>query len=135
MYLNGQTMPHTISYNPATRFIEAEYQGDIFFDEIKEAASQFAQLARENTCNKILSDFREANNKLTTAEIYGLPKLLYEKFWYQHAAGAPIWRALVVKKDLADFHFFETISQNNALQTKVFTDMNEARQWLSAWQQ
>ncbi len=124
-------MAHTIVYNPDTQTIEIKLQGDITLNEIKELYSESARVAKQQNCFMFLSDYTEAKLKLSTLEIYDLPNILLETLAPSEISASTLKRALVVAKDLDDYHFFETITINRGQSTRIFQDVAEAKKWLS----
>lgn len=124
-------MTHTIFYNPDTKTIEIKFQGDITLNEVKELYSESMQVAKQQNCFVFLSDYREATMKLSTLEIFDLPKILSEIFATSEIPSYKLKRALVVEKDLEDYRFFEVVTSNRGQNTKIFQDIAEAEEWLS----
>ena len=67
---------------------------------------------------------------MTTSEIYNLPKLLSDITALEGLSATIFKRALVVKKNLEDFHFFETVTLNHMQNVRLFQDVDEAKRWL-----
>lgn len=123
-------MSHTIIYNSEEHMIEIKVQGDFFLSEAREISTETAQIVKEHDCFLILNDMREAMVKLSIAEVYNFPKILAALLASSGVDVHKMKRALVVKKDLKDYAFFETVTLNRAQSTKVFFDIDEARKWL-----
>jgi len=79
----------------------------------------------------ILNDMREAVMKLSTLEIYELPKLMSEASASSGLKMYNIKRAFVAATDLDDYKFFETVTANRGQYAKLFFDIDEAKKWLS----
>ena len=124
-------MSHTIAYNSDSHIIEIKFQGDIILSELQELFSESVRIAKEQNCFLFLSDYREATVKLSTLEIHNLPKILSDIFAPYGIPATKLKRALVVAKDLKDYHFFETVTLNSGQNTKIFQDVAEAKEWLS----
>lgn len=110
--------------------IEIKVQGDFFLSVAKELITEAAQIATEHDCFLVLNDMRGATVKLSMLEIYELPKTLRNIFASLGLNVHKLRQALVVKKDLKDFDFYETVTVNRSQHVKYFLDMNEARKWL-----
>jgi hypothetical protein len=95
-------MTHTIIYNQDTQTIEIKFQGDITFNEVIELYSESAKVVKQQNCFVFLSDYTDATMKLSTFEIYDLPRMLSEIFTASEISVHKIKRALVVAKDLKD---------------------------------
>ena len=123
-------MLHTLFFNSETKTIEAKMIGDLTFCGTKELITQLAQMAKENNCNLLLNDFNEAIIKLSTFEIYELPKIMLDTFTSVGLNVRLMKRALIVKKDLQDYTFYETVTKNSGQNAKIFNDIDEAKEWL-----
>jgi len=123
-------MPHTITYNPDLSIIKIKFEGNITLNETKEIFSESLQIANEQNCFLFLSDYREAIMKLSTFEIYELPKILSNVFVASKIPVHRLKRALVVAKDLEDYRFFEVVTANQGQNVKLFQDLDEAKKWL-----
>ncbi len=126
-------MSHAINYNPETQTIEIIIQGTFNLDEFKEIGLQAVQLAKENECFHILSDYRKAEFiQLSTIEIYDLPKLLSGLAAPAGINASKLKRAIVVaRKDAPDAKFVETVSANQGQRVKFFLEIDEAKEWLA----
>ena len=124
-------MSHTIIYNSTEHTIEIKVQGDFFLTEAQEIITEAVQIIKAQNCFLVLNDMREATIKLSFLEIYELPKTLRDIFASSGLNVHKLKQALVVKKDLKDFDFYETVTVNRGQSVKYFFDMDEARQWLS----
>ncbi len=125
-------MAHTVIYNPDTAILEITYQGAVTLAEVKEIYKESAQAVKEHHCHLIFSDYREAVMKLSTVEIYDLPKILADTLRDVEVAVVSLKRALVVAKDLRDYHFYETVTHNQGQNTRIFQDVAEAKEWLTS---
>ena len=123
-------MPHTVTYNSAAQIIETKAQGNLTSNEAKEIISKIVQAAKENNCSLCLSDYREAEINMSTFEIYDLPKIISAASDSQGLLAYNFKRAIVVKKGLKDFTFYETVTLNRLQRVKLFQDIDEAKKWL-----
>ncbi len=123
-------MPYTINYNPETRIIEMKIHDDFRFSEGSEIISELIRVIKEQNCFLILNVMRAAKMKLSTFDIYELPKLLANTFDSSEVNSHKLKRALVVEKDLEDYKFFETVTGNRGQQLRLFFDLDEAKKWL-----
>ena len=123
-------MSHSIIYNPEAHAIESKVQGDLTFGEVKEIITEIALLVKEKGCTLILSDYSEATLKLAMIELYELPKIILNTFASSGLKAHRLRRALVASKEVKDFQFFENVTVNRGLNTKVFYDIVEAKKWL-----
>ncbi len=123
-------MAQTTVYNAESQLIETKFEGIVAFKDVKEIVSKIAQVAKEHNCFLCLSDYRDAELKLTTSEIYNLPKLLSDITALYGLCATAFKRAVVARMGLEDFHFFETVTLNNMQNARLFHDLAEAEKWL-----
>ena len=125
-------MSHTIKYNPEEHIIEIKVQGTVNIEEFKEIASQGVQIAKDEDCFRVLSDYREVTKiDLSTMDIYELPKILSGISALAEVRVSRFRRAIVVMpKDATDANFAETVAANQGQNAKFFLDVEEARKWL-----
>ena len=123
-------MAHTTTYNSEAQVIETKAQGNLTLDEAREIISDIVQAARQSGCLLCLSDYREAEISFSTVEIYDVPKILADIVASQGFQASDFKRAIIVKKDLKNFQFFETVTLNRMQNVKLFQDIDEARGWL-----
>ncbi|MGA2157959.1 MAG: hypothetical protein ABSG90_01945 [Dehalococcoidia bacterium] len=123
-------MPHTIIYNPEKQVIELKVQGDLTLDYFKEILKENVLAIKEKGGTCVLHDYREANFKLSTSEIYQMPGIVIDTFASFGLNARVIKRLAVVAKDYKDARFLETVFVNNALDLKISRDVNEAKQWV-----
>jgi len=126
----GTPMPHTIKYNPETRMIESWTYGEFTLDEVREALAEFAVLIKEHGCSLMLNDYHDAIPKFTAAEIYSMPAIIAEIFASHGISVHQLKRAFVTTREIRGFLFFETVTVNQGQNTRVFHEINEARNWL-----
>ena len=127
-------MPHTVFYNSELHIVESTLQGEMTVGEVDEFVTQIAKTAKDKNSHLIITDFREVAQKLSILEIYELPDRIKSIFT---SFGLDIWhykRANVVAKDLDDYIFHENVMVNRGQNEKVFTDMDQAKQWLTGKQ-
>ncbi len=113
-------MPHEIFYNSEARVIEIKLQVDMTLSEGKEIIFESLQMIKEKNCFFNLNDLREATVKLSTVEIYELPKIIMDIFTSARLSVYKLKRALVVARELEDSRFFETVSLNRGQSIKLF---------------
>jgi hypothetical protein len=123
-------MPYTSIFNPDTYMLEVRLYGDFTLREIRETLAEFTAIIKERKCKRILTDYREANLKLSVTGIFRMPEIVAEIFTASGVNLYQLKRALVTTKFLKDFKFFETVSLNRGQNARVFDNMDEARSWL-----
>jgi hypothetical protein len=125
-------MTHTLIYDPETLIVEVHVEGIADLSEMKAIFSDGVKLAAEQGHYLVLSDFREATIKLSTLEIYELPKILAEISSRLGVNAHKYKRAIVTAEDSEDQEFAETTTRNRGQIARFFHDIGEARAWLLA---
>jgi hypothetical protein len=123
-------MPHTVFYNSDLHLIESKLQGDMTLGEAEEIVTEIAKTAKEKDCRLIFMDFRNVSQKLSMVEMYRLPDRTKNIFTSFGLNVSLYKRANVVAKDLDDYIFHENIMVNRGHNEKVFTDIDQAKEWL-----
>jgi hypothetical protein len=123
-------MPYTVTFNEPG-FIHAVYEGELNIQGIKNLMTSVALAAKEHDCQLVLSDYRKASPAISIPDLYELPKLILQRGKEMGLSAYKIKRALVIPAQAYDnFRFFETVSLNNSQTVRIFTEENEAREWL-----
>ena len=123
-------MPITLIYNSDTRIIESRFYGDFTQEEIREAVPKFAEMIKNNNCRFLLTDYRDANMKLSMTEIYNMPGVLAEVFASSGVNILKLKRAFITVKNKKDPEFYETVTINQGQTMRIFDNVDEARNWL-----
>ena len=123
-------MTYSVRYNPTYQIIEAQFQGDLTLQSTEDFAAAILKASKEYDCSLVLNDLREAQLKLSTFEIYDLPKMISKLAMEQGVEIYKLKRAFVGPKGAQNLNFFETVSVNRAQTTRYFLDIYEARNWL-----
>jgi hypothetical protein len=123
-------MSHTIIYNPETHSVNIEVQGNVTFDYIKEMLEQTTLVVKENNARCLLHDYRKAQWKLSTSEIYELPRIAFDAYASIGINALSLERVAVVAKNFKDARFLETVFVNTGQHVKVTYDIDEARKWV-----
>ena len=121
---------YTIFYNPEEHVLESRFQGDLTLTEVKAFISEAGSIAIEKDCTLFLTDYREATLKLSTLEIYEVPKIMQKTFSSSTNSVHLLRRAVVAAKDLGDYRFYETVTANAGQKARLFHDVDEAKKWL-----
>jgi hypothetical protein len=123
-------MSHTIIYNPETHSVNIKVQGNVTFDYIKEMLEQTTLVVKENNARCLLHDYRKAQWKLSTSEIYELPRIAFDAYASIGINALSLERVAVVAKNFKDARFLETVFVNTGQHVKVTYDIDEARKWV-----
>ena len=124
-------MPHSITYHARENVITITHQGEFDATMTRQLISEVISLVKEHDCFHIVEDFREARIRFSTMDLHDLPKLVQERLSASGLNAYQFKRALIAAQDIADFAFFETVSQNRDQNVRVFRDVEEAKKWLA----
>jgi len=118
-------MNYKLSYDENNKLIIGRIEGIVDAKLVKKMAVDLAALLQKHKCNKVLNDLRKASLTKSIFDIYNIPRIVDD-------SGVPLSskRALVVKEKNSDFKFLETASVNIGHQLKIFTDFDDAVEWL-----
>ena len=124
-------MSYTIKYDPRIDCIVSSIKGIIDFELAGNFTRDAARAIREHNCSRLLGDFRRATTNLSVLEIDDAAQLVLE---VSLESGVPpsFRRAIVVARDLEDYSFFQSASRIRHHNIRVFTDIDEAKAWLSS---
>ena len=124
------TIPYTAVYNEAG-YIEFVYEGILLPADVMPMIFNAVSMARKYNCYAYLGDFRDVETQFSTTAIYEIPA---QFFAVAQKQGIPVWklkRALIAAPERYEtFKFFEKVSCNRGQKVKVFTDGEEAMDWL-----
>ena len=124
-------MPHTTICNPDTGIIEIKGEGNITLTEIKEIYAEATDISAKTGALLFLSDYSEATVKLSTIDIYELPKFLVHIAESVGVNAYKFKRAMIPSKDAESFQFYETVTTNRGqLNIRLFQSVEAAREWL-----
>jgi len=115
----------SVHYDEECDCLIGSFVGTLDQETLKEYAKEVAKTASKHDFRHFLNDLREAEVDFSSIEIINIPGIF-------HAAGLDISRrrAIIVPNNLEDYRFFETVANNRGFNVKLFTDLNEAMNWL-----
>ncbi len=120
-------MGHQLHYNPDIDCIELIVEGVFNMARLKQIALEVAKLSGESGCQRILNDMSRATIEVSLTEAYSSPQQMDESGICRSTR-----RALVVPPDFDLARFLETVTRNRGHNLKVFTERDEALNWLQA---
>ena len=98
--------------------------GELDIRLLRSMASDVAEAVKKFGCKRILNELRDAE-ATRTIETYNMPDTA------KKAGVTELYkRALVVGDKAPDFIFLETVFVNRGHQVKMFTNIDDARDWL-----
>ncbi|MCP4896857.1 MAG: hypothetical protein GY906_07765 [bacterium] len=119
-------MPFTIEYDSERACMMCKLSGTIDIQLITCYIDKVVSLMEQHHCSRVLNDVRGADISLSSVDIVSLPNLMIEKNFNRFAK-----RALVYDQSSDDIEFFETVSTNRGHKVRVFTDFEQALNWLT----
>ena len=118
-------MPYKVTYEKEGDYISIIVEGDFALSTLKDLAEDVAKAIEQHGCKRILNDMRLAKLTKGIIDIYNMPKTASTS-----GIDTRCKRALVVSEQSSDFHFLETVFLNQGHNVKMFTDIEEAMNWL-----
>ena len=108
--------------------VEIVYSGCITIYDIEESTAKALAVAIKTNFGRFLVEFRDADIKLSTADIFNMPGIL-ENMQFDKKI-----RAAIIVPDSAEIMkkaiFYETVCNNRGWQAQVFTKRQDAINWL-----
>jgi hypothetical protein len=109
-------------------YLFIKVKGERTVDSIKEVTKKIAEKCSKQKCMKVLIDVREFTERINFSDIFDLvardlPNITKNK----------INKAAIVDIEGHNFNkeFFENVAVNRGHNVKIFTDINDAMDWLS----
>lgn len=123
-------MPYTAVYNEAG-YIEIVQEGALLPVDVTPMIFNAISMGRKYNCYCYLADFRDVESQFSTAAIYEIPAQFFAVAQKYDIPVGKLKRALIVAPERYEtFKFFEMVSCNRGQKVKVFTDGDEAMDWL-----
>ena len=109
-------------------FLFVKVKGNRSIETIMDSTKQIVEKCNKKKCSKVLVDVRNFNNRINFSDIFNLvskdlPDIINHK----------IKKVAIVDVDGHNFNkeFFENVAVNRGHNVKIFTDINNAMDWLS----
>ena len=122
-------MPWNVKLNAELGFIQTVFNGTITNQDSKDAIAEALALALKDGLHMFLTDVLDAESQVFIWEIYDIPSQ-----WESLGASRKNKLALVVPKGgrmWEDARFYETTCRNRCWQVTVFSQHQEAIDWLT----
>jgi hypothetical protein len=119
-------MEYNVDYDQENDYLIASYEGVLNFETMKEYMREIVKKGQECNCKRLLNDLRKARIGKDTMTIFNTPEAMEKE-------GIDLgWiRAVVVdKQHKEDFRFYETVAMNRGHQVRLFTEFDDAINWL-----
>jgi hypothetical protein len=121
-------MPWSVMYNPELHIIEIVYTGIITLDDIKEEIDASMALGKKEDTNKFLTDARDIDLKASVFDMHSIPRLFAAKNAERLGKEAVLLPESPEAQDA--IYFYETVCKNAGWRIKVFSEREEAIDWL-----
>lgn len=121
-------MKWTIDFLEEEGIVIVKTSGVLTWEENKKMSEDILRLAREYGTNQILTDHRDTDISLSILQIDDLPKMFREIGVSDEDRIATLYNPS--HKDV--FEFFHSVAYLASLNFRLFTDENEAIQWLKS---
>ena len=123
-------MSHTVEYNPKENMVIAKVMGKVGLPDLLEFLTNILRVAKQENCHYILTDLHEAHLEVSVSQIFSLPDTIGVMSKEQGMAVYAFKRVFVATKGQDILKFYENVSQNRNHNTKLFYDIEEAKNWL-----
>jgi len=121
-------MPNKVKVISAGDFIRAQPEGKINLEEAEGLLKQIAEKAGGLEDYQVMVDIRNANSRLTPAELFSLARTVA-----QHRRREGTRTAILCPFERFDkARFFALCAENRGVNIHAFTDYEEAMEWLLA---
>jgi hypothetical protein len=122
-------MGWNIGVSERESIVHAVISGEITMGVVRRIISEGMEMANKHGVSKFLADLRAVTSRVSTVQIYLLPKLLDAL-----GVGRDSRVALVISEDFKqedDCKFYQTVSGNQGFVVGLFHEPDRARQWLA----
>ncbi len=122
-------MQSTVEYNPELGVVMFKYVGRVTVENFKKETIVGLDLAKKNNTNLFLIDDTDLEDAGSIFDLYDLPKF-YEEIGADRNSKVALILPPPGTAAAEDAHFYETTCQNQGWQVKVFSERQEAINWL-----
>jgi hypothetical protein len=113
-----------------SRYVLLVFEGTVATRDVRQAASEALEMAAKENVHRFLVDSRNAHLKLSILELYDLPALLFSLgFQRTHRLAVVHVPGSTHSHDLG---FMETVFRNLGYNARLFTEMEDAQEWLDS---
>lgn len=114
-----------VRHNPDEDIVHVEMRGEFDAKLLSASTAAFVEEVRRTSSKRVLMDHRQATPRLTVPEQYDRPEIASE-------LGVPrsCRLAIVCRETDEVYRFIETVGVNRGFIVKVFTNIEEAVDWL-----
>ena len=123
-------MPWKTNYNEAEKYIELTYSGIVTPEELFMAFENSMRLSKEHNTLLYLADCLEMVGGHSVIDLYGLIGLFDQLNISIDSKEAVLMKSL--QNSAKEIEFYETACRNRGFNVKLFTNRDEALDWLTA---
>jgi len=127
-------MTHTIEHRPQEQIIFASLSGTIKLHDLDIFLEDLIQVIKRENCYTIITDIRQAHFDLSFMQFHDLPKHVERVTASFQFNIRLVKRAFIVNQQLEDFRFYENVSVNRGLATKLCKNMDEAKKAVGCYE-
>jgi signal transduction histidine kinase len=109
--------------------VTVKTSGLLSYEQINQMTIETFNTAMENDIRNILGDHRELDQQVSISNIYKLPRELLKEGIRRPSKVAVVYTKASTKEK--NFELFETTARNVFIPVQLFTDIAEARLWLT----
>jgi len=120
-------MPYQIEYVEKDDYILATFTGHITMATVRAYIAELLPVLERTGCRKLLSDSVDAQLQFSAVDIMQFPKMAEES-----PLTANLKRAVLASEGTSGYEMYETLSKIQGQFLEVFTDRDDALQWLLA---
>jgi len=121
-------MPYNLEIKREKDFLFAIIKGNRTSESIKNATKEICENCINNQCTKVLVDVRDFKDHISTMNTFDLASVELPDIIRKSIEKVAILDMEVFEKGQK---FFENVAVNRGHVVKIFTDINDAKQWLS----
>lgn len=118
-------MPYTVEMVEDVGYVTVVLTGNVNKSEHEASTEEASAALTANDCRKLLVEATRANHRMPVTENYDFASALRER----HPLGIRI-SVLVLDEDLDHVKFVETVARNRGVDLTVFSDREQALNWL-----
>ncbi len=120
----------TVRYDEQYRCVEIKLCGGVDMAAITALRSEVMALVQTHRCMRLLVDMRDAVSETSTMDIFDQQERTSEDLANLGIAWHQFWHAFVVGDEQEDVRFYENVAGNRGHVVRVFSSIEEAKQWL-----
>jgi len=120
-------MPFEIKHDTEYDYIRVTFTGKLTMPLTREYITALLPILEETDCRRLLSDCRNATVHLSARDIMLLPKMAAD--WPKIVR---LKRAVLATPRTSGYELYKTFSMLLGQQLRVFSDQEEAMEWLMA---